>query len=475
MGLQRLLAKPSMRERLVGLAVFFVAGMFVAWKLHAIPAVEWVVVYQITDFKTWHDFGLFLKQSRSGISPFLACLEVPAQLTFGSPDLVTKYLYRLGFVIAFIVPWLCFARSRVQMWASFALCFLFLSSATKIAVVGGNQQAYDVYFPLAMLLGIACVRLAARANRPAASIRWGVAAGFALTIMELLRPFGIVFLVVLLVFAALLLLPRHTLALGVMLLPILALSGAWHAKLFLLNDGQIIWSNHGGYNLDSGWHVVSEEDQDRLLLKPKEHRDLWDPEFKGTGKFWPLMRPDTELHTINSKILARETTRYIFSHPRSSLDHIYTGLVRLFKPQIVTFSMYGAKELPAELLAERAPKGLDISLYPFAVWIVAAWFFGNALLVPVMLVRTRSFAVFRLPQCMVLVCGTAMTFAFVSTERGEEARFLFSLLPLLATFPSLLAVGPDSDRRNPWSRLTWRKEEGGPVPTESATDSVESA
>jgi hypothetical protein len=368
----------------------------------------------------------------------MAALEIPAQLIVGSPDLVTKYLYRTGFVLAYIVPWFAFSRSRIQFWLSFVTCVVFLSSASKIASVGGNQQGYDVYFPLMLMLAILSTVRAARASTERSALLYGVAAGCCLTTMELLRPFGLFVLVVLVAYATLLLHRRRKLVLGAMLVPIVALSGAWHLKLFIVNGGQIVWSNHGGYNLYNGWqkHVPDTPPVDKLSLK--ELASLTHQDFVGSGT-GNRMRIDSELHTMRSQAMGRAVTRFIVRHPVESLRHVHTGLARLFEPKIIVFSMYGGREIERLRPAALIPKGPEISVYPYFVWATTGWFGINLLLLALLMIRKRAMAVLRLPECATLLVGALITLLIVLGDRGEEARFLFVLLPLLAAYPSVLA------------------------------------
>jgi hypothetical protein len=419
--------------------------------------VEWMLSYQISDFHFWHDFWVFLKQSRSGVPPILALIEVPSHLIFGSTALVTQHLYHIAFVLAFMVPWIGFSRSRTQYWLSFATCVVFLASTSKIATVGGNQQGYDVYFPLMLMLAIGFTVRAGQAASSRSAIAFAVAAGLSAAIMELLRPFGLFLLLVLGLYAALLLYRQRKPALLGMLVPILLISGVWHAKLVVFNGGQIIWSNNGGHNLYNSWGPLISEKPDPGPFSPAEKEAMMHQEFVNSKH--PELRHDSEYHTELSRVRAREVKRWIVSHPAESLRHVSVGLKRLFQPKIIVFTMIWGdnKEDKIKLKSELVPKGPEIDVYPYFVWTTTAWFALNLLLLPVAVVSRRTLAVFRLPESAFLVSGIMITAVTVIGERGEEARFLFTLLPLLAAYPSIIAFAP-ARTAGDLPRLTWRTE-----------------
>ncbi len=457
MNPSNLAANVTSRERWLGAAAFTVFGFIIVRNMEARPAVEWMVSYRTTDFQSWRDFWVFMKQSRSGISPILAALEIPAQLAFGDTAIVTRYLYRICFVAAFIVPWFALARSRIQFWLSFVTCIVFLSSASKIAVVGGSQQGYDVEFPLTLLLGIYFTARAARATTRRAMCLLAVAAGSCMTAMELLRPFGTIVLIALILYATLLFLPRRKLALLAMMLPILAVSGTWHLKLFLLNDGQLVWSNHAGYNLMSAWGGLFDDKFEVEILTPQQVEVLSHQEFVGTGD-WSVTRIDSDGFAIASRARAKAVREYILGHPAESLRHMWHGYVRLFEPKIIIYSLINRKSVEDRLPPEYHPKGPEITLYPYLVWATTAWAFINLMLLPVAVLIRRSAGVLRLPESAILVSAAIISFLTVLGDRGEEARFLFSLLPLLAVYPSLLRIDTDRSGTGRFPPVTWRTE-----------------
>jgi hypothetical protein len=382
---------------------------------------------------------------------------------------VTRYLYRVCFVLAFVVPWLAFSRSRLQFWASFVTCAVFLASASKIAVGGGNQQAYDVQFPLTLLLAI---HFAVRASRTASLRRacmFAAAAGCCMTFMELLRPFGLFVLILLLVYGTALLYRNQRRALLAMLIPVVMFSGVWHLKLFLFNGGQIVWSNHGGHNLYNGWRNLMSNDIEFDMLTPEERLAMSQQEFVGTGVSRRL-RLDSELHTVEGRMLGQEVTRFILRHPAASVAHVYEGYTRLFEPKLNIFSMFRGVDVDKLYGEPFRPKGPEIAVYPYFVWTTAAWTAIGLVLLPIAILSRRSLRILVAPESVIIVCAALLSFLIVIGDRGEEARFLFTLLPLLAVYPSILAFPHQRADRRAWA-LSWRTE----APTEQRAQVAPSA
>jgi hypothetical protein len=230
------------------------AAVFVilAWRLvadaEAIPAMGWMSVYRMEDFETASDAWLFFSQLRTGIPPFLAFLEVASHLVLGSTALIDVHLYRVGLVLAFTLPFLAFAATRLEFVFSLAISLVFLWST--LIVTQPNPQLYDVLLPLFFLLFALCLRKARlRAARGRSALGYAALAGFFLSMAELSRPFVLLILPFFFIAAYQFLRGAPKRCLAAFLLPLVLLSGGWHLKLGLLNDGQVIWSSHGGFNL----------------------------------------------------------------------------------------------------------------------------------------------------------------------------------------------------------------------------------
>lgn len=446
---------PDRRTRWTVATVFALSGAYFLRNSTAIPAVEWMLQYRPEDFKSWSDLGVFLRQLRSGIPPLLAIFEISTYLSFDSLELATVYVYRASFLLAFMLPPLVFARTRLQMAVSGVTCLIFLWAAPL--VVWQNPQTYDVYLPLTMLLAVFCIGRAGRAASISRAVAWAAAAGFATSLMELLRPFGLFLVPVLILHAWMAWHGKRRATFLALAVPLLLLSGGWHLKLLIHQDGQIVWSNHGGNNLYNGWSNQLPEQPETIPLKPAEYPELYHVDFLGTGDF-RFLRLDSEAHTLNSKTLGRAVTQYVLSHPLESATHVLKGVRRLLAPQVVVFQI-GDEAFRKKLIEENRPRSPVIPMYRLAVWITSGFMFLNVFLLAAYIVRRRSLAIFGQPEPPILMLAFLMLCAFIVGERGEEARFILSLLPLFGVYASMFMVTRNdaSTTGRPW-KLAWLPE-----------------
>jgi len=287
---------------------------------------------------------------------------------------------------------------------------IFLSSTALISPQ--NPEVYDVIFPCFLLNFILFSQLAL-SNRFHRTLRILCAAlsGFFLTLSELARPFVFLLLPVILitVFYAYKHMPKRYLF--AFILPLILISGGWHLKLIIFNDGQISWSNHTGFNLYRAWGEII--DAPELVDEPL----TWD------------RRADihSQEHYENSKRIQRSVTTFIVSHPVESARTILERLKTLISPRT---SFFDEPEL----------SGFIFSLYRIA-FKVTLILLGVQLLKLVfnILKRPKSVDLSNF-QNMLLVITPVILLILAIGEKGEEARLVLSVLPFLAALPTFQVI-----------------------------------
>jgi hypothetical protein len=423
-----------------GSVAFLFIGLWLAGDSVGVPALKWGGIWRETDFKTGRDIIDFYRHLRTGVPPFIALIELLHHVQFDRLDWLLTSVFRLFFVLTFMLPFLFFARSRIHRFIVFLTCLVFFASA--VAISASNQQVYDVYYPFFVLAFLVSVRLAQSTNKIWALSAACLAVGFFMSMIELSRPFALLLVPILALHAGFALWHLKRRYFLLMLLPVLVLSGGWHVKMFVMHDGQIFWSNNGGYNLYRNWKT--EMDEEPVLLGPglPENQRLREDPFPGTGKLAGFAY-NSEFHTRNSKILQAAVFDHFQQHPISSVDHLLENIAALYRPQLVIFRMIGDEPLPPETLRPYEPKQPVIKVYPFFVWIAAAVVLANCLAMLAYLLTHRRLDFIRdSGNCLSLVIA-ATTLALALGERGEEARFLISLLPLLAVLPFGFEINRD--------------------------------
>ena len=267
-----------------------------------------------------------------------------------------------------------------------------------------------------------------------------------MSVAELSRPYILMMLplLILCTYQALKHLPRKYFVCFV--LPILLLSGGWHAKLLILHNGQIIWSNHGGYNLQAGWMPVVKEYPP--LLNEDDMNDEGNiPGFAGTAP-WPTpsmtkgnprlladgrwANLNTVNHSRNSRVLAKHTIKHIIRHPMQSTAHMLRRTAVVLKPR--TKMWEGEPEWKYD------PKHPILHVYRPSVWICSAFLILNAVFLGIYILRTRNLRVLALPESPLLIV-TCLSILFIAAGHpGEESRYIVSILPFFAALPRVFSV-----------------------------------
>ena len=419
-------APPSKRLRAVLGAVYLGVGGLVVHSARATPSLEWMKLYTLEDFRGLSDVGVFLGELHTGIPPLLAFLEIVSYLATGGSGLTSVVLYQLTLLIAFGLPFLVFPRTTLECGLSFVLCLVFLT-ATRV-VTAPNPLVYDALLPALVLGFVAVIEVARRRPEGAGTTLLLGLGGLLLASAELTRPFALLLLPVLLLYAGLALggLKRPLVA---VLVPVVLLSGGWHLKLLVAHEGQLLWSSHGGFNLYRLWKQEIDE-WPSFTKTPHWWRGSPEPtRLRGSGE-WRSLQLNTANHAERSVALSRTVVAHVLTHPLSSAQLVGGQTLTLLRPRTS--------------LLRQDPKGPVILVYRALTPLAGAWFGVNALLLASLGLRRSGRTVFARPETALLLCGW-LCIGFLSMgESGEEARLVVSVLPFMAALPRI-AFGPASE------------------------------
>lgn len=404
-SMRTFLLKHRYRLVLLAFALFAYYASFETHRITARYATEWMNIFSFRDYPTREALKDYLVNLRTGIPPVLSSLEILSYNLRGEADWVVKGLYRKALIGMLILP-LFFLRKNLWLmgyvWVS---AWLLLQALLDIHVA--NPQLYDVLLPCFILLYLLSSRYA---QRPGTSGWWGavlaLAAGFFLSMAELARPFMLVPMPLLLLYN-LYHLGRNRLwwRMACFLFPLLLLSGGWHAKLWIYNEHQLIWSNHSGTNLFRAW--IPFVDQERLAWQLEEEAAPLRP-----GRWQNL---NTAVHARNSDRRKAAVWAGIRQQPAEALSHLWE------KTRVFTG--------PRTDMYDSDPQGVHISLYKYLIR-------GIYLLLPILglwllvLLWRRKIGLLEEPVVIFGFC-LFLTLMPVLGESGEEARFVVSVIPFL--------------------------------------------
>jgi 4-amino-4-deoxy-L-arabinose transferase-like glycosyltransferase len=279
-----------------------------------------------------------------------------------------------------------------------------------------------------MLAYVACLQAAGRAPRRHLAIVFAFMSGLCLSLAELTRPFVFVLIPALLVCTFIALRTLRRWGLAAFLVPVLLLSGSWHVHQYL-RHGQVLWTNHSGFNLVRGWTMVKHPRLEREPRRAVPHRQRIE------GR-----RPNinTELHAKNSRLLKTAVAEYAVEHPLQSIRHALTRLVTF--GYVVQTKIY-----------KHEPQHPVLALYRPSVWLGTTCFGVATLVLVVALFRRKGerVALIGSPTTIVVIVGL-FTAAVLGVGEGlqERARFLLSVLPFLACLPcfGMPWFGRETDR-----------------------------
>jgi len=310
-------------------------------------------------------------------------------------------VYCLAIVIA--------GTSCKRMTGAFLVSLLFLYATTIIHP--GNPQNYDIFFPLFFLLYVFLIK---RSSPASPDHKWlnvllPFFAGFFLSMAELTRPFMIFFMPVLALSA------YWSFRKGArkkqflaFIIPVLILSGGWNGYQFFAHQ-QITFSNHTGFNLSRAWPNVPQSD----LVDEIHDTPLVDDRWENLN---------TPEHSANSKQRQKTVFRYWLDHPYESLITALKKVVHFLSGETAIYTY--------------EPKSDWFWVYKLFVGATAALLLANAGILFIQLFHFK-----RMPEILsnqdnvMLLFAAASIFLMAIGDMGEEARFLISVLPFLATMP----------------------------------------
>ncbi|WP_158046003.1 hypothetical protein [Skermanella pratensis] len=392
-----------------------ICGIFLVpvWGYAATASVTWMRVLDLETIRTVGDVWNHLAGLRTGMPPVLSTLELLWWVGFQDLTLFSSVLYPVTIALAFTMAVLI-QPAEPRLRIAVLILGLFLAHR-GVAVHAGNPANYDPLFALLTLGYFLLVRAWLRGRRPGTL----AAAGLCLSLLDLTRPF-MVFLLPLFMAVEI-----HRIvgtappsargragALAAFLLPVVILSGGWHLHVWLAHDQQLTWTNVSGFNLQRAW-----EEFDPDIRAARRLEEL--PRVReGANELWADLNTSEvyrESEALKSLVVAR-----ILEEPFRAAGHV---LDRLAVFASAPTRMY-----------DRDPQGVGITVYRGAVTALVITLAGYVVAGAAVLIRRRSWP--WLDQRWWLAASTLLVAVLVSVgERGEEGRFLFSILPML------LAVG----------------------------------
>jgi len=386
------------------------AGLIIIWKLTSQsmvgrPATTWMGYFQVESYSNANigTIAQFIKEMRAGIPPLISISEIINSRITGSTLLITREFYRLALLTAYLIAAFLFANNLLKGIFSATIAGVFMSAT--ILISARNPEIYDIYYPCFLLLFFLFLQITQ--NWSQNKFLWAFLAGFFLALAELSRPFVLLLLPFFLIFGILSLrkLPRKVLI--AFLLPILVISGGWHLKLLIFNNGQIFWSNHSGYNLYRAWEEVAE------IPDPPEEPQTWDNRNQ----------IHSQDHYRNSQEIQKAVFEFIVKNPGESISYMFERLLEFLQPRT---SFFDEPELG----------GILINAYRFIFTVCLVFWVIQLLVFGFNLFRKPWGFLFSDPQNILLITTTITIFLLAVSEKGEEARLLLAVLPMIAALPT---------------------------------------
>jgi hypothetical protein len=243
---------------------------------------------------------------------------------------------------------------------------------------------------------------------------------------ELVRPFVLALLPVFLLSAYLRLRQRPRRFFLALLVPLCLFSGVWHLHLALAH-GQVLWTNHSGFNLVRAWPQTPLRSDD--FIEEVHNQPV-------AERRWPNL--NTEEHFVNSKMLQRAVLDYVVTHPRAALSNAFARIL-----DFVTIPTSTNRHLAQP---RRPPEHPLLRVYRLVAFGSFLFLFGNlGLLVWYAIkARGRCFLLLADAENVLLLTAFLSLLALSLGEAREEARLVLSLLPFLAAYPTarpLIAAG----------------------------------
>ena len=400
-------------------AILISVGLYWSRNLSSsIPSIEWMGIYSLEYFKGWSllEVSQFLLSNKIGIPPVIGFIEIASNNFLGSPEIVTRYLYLISLIGCYVLALRFSATSLPRMIICFLTSLVFIYSSIKIHP--GNAQGYDFYFPFFLMLSLLFLFQLKyfQGKSQVTQLLISFLCGFFLSMAELSRPFVIYSLPILLgfyLYQIRRIYKRAPQVCLIFLLPILIFSVGWHTHL-LLRHSQITFTNHAGFNMSRAWldaeypKLIPER---VVIINGIEKQNL-----------------NTDIHQLNSELLKKAVLKYWVQHPVDSfinfserVNVLLSGPTNIYQhaPSSAIFIFY--KRLVAI--------SSGIVLLSFLTFIPAFFFLKKRYQADL---HVDNYLVALIFFCCVI---------FSLGERGEEARFLLSILPMLAVLPIIRMKG----------------------------------
>ncbi|MDX2248880.1 MAG: hypothetical protein SF052_18980 [Bacteroidia bacterium] len=376
------------------------------------PATAWMHVFSHKDFQAEGALWKYILELRTGIPPVISILEIATFNRRHGIGWILYDTYHISIVMMLVLPLFFLKRPWPGLIMIMAVGTVFLHSV--ILIHPSNPQLYDVLLPFLVLAYLLLSRVSFEKKTPQwLSYSTAFLAGFALSIAELSRPFVFLIFPFLIFYNLWHYGKSQKLKMLIFMIPVLLLSGLWHAKLFFYNDGQIIWSNHGGTNLYQVWSPFIDEVALKARLQPEA------PPVNDFGWSWDNI--NTQIHYENSKARQSEIMKGIARRPGEAFLHLIDRILVFTRART---DMYANN-----------PQAPVLDIYVVMVRVLYV-------LLGIMILY-YGWKVIRSPQTLlaesflVVLLTAFLTFLPAIGEAGEEARFLITVLPFLM---SVLAI-----------------------------------
>jgi 4-amino-4-deoxy-L-arabinose transferase-like glycosyltransferase len=370
-------------------------------------------IYSLEDFTnaSWTELFTFVLNTRLPIPPWVLACELISYKTLGSASIVINGFYKLAFIAPYLIAMEIVRSDKKRFILSYAISYLSLFCAAQIHQ--GNPQGYDVYLPCVLLGFVYIFNLSLEARREHIKILLSLLAGLLLSLAELTRPFMVYLLPLICVVTVARYWGGTTNGrrLGIIfLIPILMLSGSMHAHLFAKHQ-QITFSNNVGFNLSRAWG--------RLIVVP-ELLDESTSRPLAEGR-WPNL--DTETHQINSDRFKSAVIAQWFNHPVQSVS---------FALSLLNDFLLGETSI-----YEYRPNSIFIQTYRLVYKALAMLMLINFCVLLSLLVAKPRHLLVQITDIdnSIILLTTFLIVMFAIGEKGEEARFIISVLPFLCVMP----------------------------------------
>ncbi|MBM3122378.1 MAG: hypothetical protein FJZ97_09375, partial [Chloroflexi bacterium] len=382
-------------------------------------------IYAPEDFHTLADWAVYLRDLQVPIPPILSTFEIWSTMATGSTAIVTTYLYRMSIVGSYLLALVLCYPSRPRAVAAFLVALP--SMWGTVIVHPGNPQVYDVVYPFLVLAFVGLLTILKHRDwlPPRLVIPLSCLAGVVLASAELSRPFVLYLMPLLLVGGILVIRPLGRPSCVAFVLPLVLISGLWHLHLVAAH-GQLLWTNHSGFNLVRAW-----SDTPTPILVPEPDAVPIAP-----GRWGNLNTPE---HLANSRILQAAVLGQVARYPGHAATE---ALQKVFDFATAPTAIYTHTPDQPALVVYRA-----VSLLLFLL------LFANALLLFLLFLEAPKRAVTLLAEPQnILICVAISSLVFLALgEAEEEARLVLSVLPMVAGLP--IASRPSTEE-NPQRRLS---------------------